>query len=515
MATKKLGDYLFQPKNVEQEDLSEFANMDVVLDTVLATQSEESTIRSITQTDTYDQEDEDGLTATEEKEMKMMIADNILQRTDPVAYNAMIKKREAIEREKQRQLQLQQQHNYQQLQLQQQQLQQRNNHQQVQLPPAQENVMQHSAMGATVSTPQSSTSVRNEPSPSSDRARARITISSKVSFELRRLLYDTVKNSETTKNLDVDKINVKGVANAILQAFANREGIDGGNFQAIVMSGIEALKENPLKCQQLLTAPMPDGVRSTPPFSQFANSIPFVISGLPGGDSHYQGPPAEAQLPRALPPPSLSPSNTLGGSSALIPKSSTAPPASQRTSGNLSANDHTMTVVNSAIPQVPLDGPVVKEQQPSAMLSSTPKSSEPSPTTKNLEPAATISTPTLAQSSETTTNAESAAAVSTPTPVKSSEIPQNSKASEAPAISSIVVGKDPAGQENKPSNTSGIDSLQKVGLEPDSHSDTIEGIKDSSEIDLPSASPLLASAQSSPSVGQSLKSFVGIGNGPN
>lgn len=65
-AMKKVSDYLFQPKEVTQEDLSDFVGMDThVLDKILESQTKESTICTIVQSDNFEREDE-ALTPEEE-----------------------------------------------------------------------------------------------------------------------------------------------------------------------------------------------------------------------------------------------------------------------------------------------------------------------------------------------------------------------------------------------------------------------------------------------------------------
>ncbi|CZS99873.1 uncharacterized protein RAG0_08155 [Rhynchosporium agropyri] len=54
MAKKKFGDFLFEPKELQQKDLSKFRGMDpAVLDKILALQAETATIMSIVQTDSF------------------------------------------------------------------------------------------------------------------------------------------------------------------------------------------------------------------------------------------------------------------------------------------------------------------------------------------------------------------------------------------------------------------------------------------------------------------------------
>ena len=87
-AKRKLGDFLFEPKDVEQKDLSEFRGMDPkVLDKILASQSKQSTIRAIVQSDTFERDDEDGLTVEEQNEVKQLLSDEQLKRSNPRAWH--------------------------------------------------------------------------------------------------------------------------------------------------------------------------------------------------------------------------------------------------------------------------------------------------------------------------------------------------------------------------------------------------------------------------------------------
>ncbi|PSS22500.1 hypothetical protein M430DRAFT_84790, partial [Amorphotheca resinae ATCC 22711] len=97
-ASKRVREFLFEPKFVEQKDLSEFVGMDpLVLDKVLASQTGSSTIRAIVQTDTFEQDDQDKLTAEEEVEVKRMLSDEKLKRSNPRAFQELIQKRNALQ----------------------------------------------------------------------------------------------------------------------------------------------------------------------------------------------------------------------------------------------------------------------------------------------------------------------------------------------------------------------------------------------------------------------------------
>lgn len=94
-AKKKSGDFLFEPKDVEQMNLSECRGKDPeVLDKILASQVHNSTIRAIVQTDTFEKDDDDNLTVDEQKQVDEMIKEEKLKRTDPHAYSLMVANRD-------------------------------------------------------------------------------------------------------------------------------------------------------------------------------------------------------------------------------------------------------------------------------------------------------------------------------------------------------------------------------------------------------------------------------------
>ena len=101
-ARKRLGEMLFEPKVVEQRDLSEFVGMDpLVLDAVLASQAEDSTIRAIVQTDTFERNDDDTLTADEKRESKRWLDDSNLKRSNPKAFHELVLERNLADRYRQ------------------------------------------------------------------------------------------------------------------------------------------------------------------------------------------------------------------------------------------------------------------------------------------------------------------------------------------------------------------------------------------------------------------------------
>jgi superfamily II DNA/RNA helicase len=86
-AQKGLGKFLHEPKDVEQKDLSKFHGMDpAVLDKILGPAAAEGTIRSIVQSDTFEEDDKDGLTEKEQQEVRNLLKLEQLKRTDPKAY---------------------------------------------------------------------------------------------------------------------------------------------------------------------------------------------------------------------------------------------------------------------------------------------------------------------------------------------------------------------------------------------------------------------------------------------
>ena len=71
MALSKLAEFLFEPKQVDYEDLSEFEGVDkLVLDKVLGLQETDRTIYSIAQSDIFEKDDDEKLTAEEEAEVE-------------------------------------------------------------------------------------------------------------------------------------------------------------------------------------------------------------------------------------------------------------------------------------------------------------------------------------------------------------------------------------------------------------------------------------------------------------
>ncbi|KLJ12965.1 hypothetical protein EMPG_12064 [Blastomyces silverae] len=83
-ASRNVKDYLFKPKAVPQNDLSEFKGKDpAVLDKILA---EHGNIRKIALTETFQREDNDKLTPEEEKAVQEELDDERLKRNDPDAW---------------------------------------------------------------------------------------------------------------------------------------------------------------------------------------------------------------------------------------------------------------------------------------------------------------------------------------------------------------------------------------------------------------------------------------------
>jgi superfamily II DNA/RNA helicase len=104
-ASRKLSDYLFEPRDVPQKDLSEFVGMDpLVLDKILDSQEHNPVIRSIVQSDTFERDDDDKLTAEELKEVKQLLSDEQLKRSDPRKWGELqLKRSQQLHKEAQRQ----------------------------------------------------------------------------------------------------------------------------------------------------------------------------------------------------------------------------------------------------------------------------------------------------------------------------------------------------------------------------------------------------------------------------
>jgi len=93
-AKKRTGEFLFEPKVVKQQDLSSFKNMDpFVLDKILDSQEQDSTIRAIVMTDTFERHDHEVLTAEEQREVLQLLSDEKLKRSNKPAWDAMVRKR--------------------------------------------------------------------------------------------------------------------------------------------------------------------------------------------------------------------------------------------------------------------------------------------------------------------------------------------------------------------------------------------------------------------------------------
>lgn len=93
-ALRKIGEYLFHPKKVEQKNLGQFRGKDPrVLERILDQHDDEPIIRSMDFTETFHQEDTIALTEEEKKEAEQLQKDEQLRRSDPAAYSEMIAKR--------------------------------------------------------------------------------------------------------------------------------------------------------------------------------------------------------------------------------------------------------------------------------------------------------------------------------------------------------------------------------------------------------------------------------------
>lgn len=89
---KRAGDFLFEPKEVNQDDLSSAKGKDPqVLDKILEQCA--GNIRSIVMTDIFERHDDDILTAEEQKEVDQLFGEEQLKRTNPTGYEKLMKKR--------------------------------------------------------------------------------------------------------------------------------------------------------------------------------------------------------------------------------------------------------------------------------------------------------------------------------------------------------------------------------------------------------------------------------------
>lgn len=88
---QRLRDFLFFPKPVKQDDLRPYKGKDpYVLDRILALDGDESLIRSLSTTETLQEEVAEDFTAEEIKEMEKMQKEERMRKTDPAAYKALM-----------------------------------------------------------------------------------------------------------------------------------------------------------------------------------------------------------------------------------------------------------------------------------------------------------------------------------------------------------------------------------------------------------------------------------------
>ena len=88
---QRLRDFLFPPKPVKQSDLQPYKGKDpYVLDRILALDGDESLIRSLSTTETLQEEVAEDFTAEEIKEMEKMQKEERMRKTDPAAYKALM-----------------------------------------------------------------------------------------------------------------------------------------------------------------------------------------------------------------------------------------------------------------------------------------------------------------------------------------------------------------------------------------------------------------------------------------
>ncbi|KAG4028266.1 hypothetical protein MFRU_023g01010 [Monilinia fructicola] len=94
-AQKGLGEILFEPKELQQEDLSLFQGMDsAVLDNILSVEENKGTIVKIIQSDDFEKDDDDQLTPKEKEQVQRILQEEQLKRSDPQAFKLLVEKRE-------------------------------------------------------------------------------------------------------------------------------------------------------------------------------------------------------------------------------------------------------------------------------------------------------------------------------------------------------------------------------------------------------------------------------------
>lgn len=99
VAKREKGEFLFRPKHVEQKDLANVRGMDPsVLDKILDSQADTPSIRHIIMTDTFNRKGDDNLTPEERKEVRQLLQDEKLKRSDPAAWQALVIQRLGMER---------------------------------------------------------------------------------------------------------------------------------------------------------------------------------------------------------------------------------------------------------------------------------------------------------------------------------------------------------------------------------------------------------------------------------
>ncbi|KAM0160644.1 hypothetical protein ACHAQE_004501 [Botrytis cinerea] len=96
-AQKGLGEILFEPREIPQEDLSEFEGIDsVVLDTILSLEENKGAILKIIQSDDFEKDDDYKMTLEEKNEVQQEVAEEQLKRSDPKAYELLMRKKQRV-----------------------------------------------------------------------------------------------------------------------------------------------------------------------------------------------------------------------------------------------------------------------------------------------------------------------------------------------------------------------------------------------------------------------------------
>ncbi|EDO04955.1 hypothetical protein SS1G_07439 [Sclerotinia sclerotiorum 1980 UF-70] len=97
-AQKGLGEILFEPRQIPQENLTEFEGMDnAVLDNILSLKENKGAILKIIQSDDFEKDDDYHMTPKEKEEFHTTVKEEKLKRSDPEAYQKAVRTRKLAE----------------------------------------------------------------------------------------------------------------------------------------------------------------------------------------------------------------------------------------------------------------------------------------------------------------------------------------------------------------------------------------------------------------------------------